>query len=679
MCGIVGYLNLRNDEPPSELMLRQMLAMIRHRGPDQFGIYLGDEIGMGNARLSIVDLASGQQPIGSEDERFWIVYNGEIFNHRELRSELEKKGHRFETHCDTEVFLHLFEQEGPECLRRINGQFAVAIWDSLERELFIARDRLGIRPLFYHSRHGVFTFGSEVKALAVHPSVELQLDAAALDQIFTGWSCLAPRTPFENVRQLPPGHFALISKNGVQVRRYWQPVFAASHEEKLASPEDSSGARSLEKLGDLLADSIRLRLLADVPVGAYLSGGLDSSIITAIARRFATGSVDTFSIAFTDADFDESEHQRRMARHLGTEHQVVEATYEDIGHIFPDVVWHCETPLLRTAPAPMFLLSRLVNRSGYKVVLTGEGADEFLAGYDIFKEAKIRAFWSRRPESAIRPRLFQRIYPDLQRLSKLGPTYLASFFGARLTEVGAHDYSHAVRWRNTRRIQRFFSAELSARIARQTKPLLDSVALPARFRTWSVLERAQYLEVTTFLSPYLLSSQGDRVAMAHSVEGRFPFLDYRLVEFCGGLSQRLKLPALRDKYLLRSLGRKLLPQEICNRPKKPYRAPIHRSFFNSRAAAYVRELLSESSLREAGLFHIEAVTKLVAKIDQVQTLSETDDMALAGVLSSQLLHYRFLKNFRRAAPLSESDDVKVCRRRLVPSARRRRASSDACL
>lgn len=327
----------------------------------------------------------------------------------------------------------------------------------------------------------------------------------------------------------------------------------------------------------------------------------------------------------------------------------------------------------------MFLLSRLVNRSGYKVVLTGEGADEFLAGYDIFKEAKIRAFWSRQPESAIRPRLFHRIYPDLQRLSKLGPTYLASFFGGRLTEVGAHDYSHAVRWRNTRRIQRFFSAELSARIARQTKPLLDSVALPDRFRTWSVLERAQYLEVTTFLSPYLLSSQGDRVAMAHSVEGRFPFLDYRVVEFCGGLSQRLKLPALRDKYLLRSLGCKLLPQEICNRPKKPYRAPIHRSFFNSRAAAYVRELLSESSLREAGLFHIEAVTKLVAKVDQGQTLSETDDMALAGVLSSQLLHYRFLKNFRRAAPLSESDDVKVCHRRLVPSARRRRASSNACL
>jgi asparagine synthase (glutamine-hydrolysing) len=679
MCGIAGYLNLRVTEPPSERLLRQMLAMIRHRGPDQFGIYLADGIGMGNARLSIVDLASGQQPIATEDERFWIVYNGEIFNHRELRSELEEEGHRFQTHCDTEVFLHLYEQEGPACLRRINGQFSVAIWDSIERELFIARDRLGIRPLFYHLRNDVFTFGSEVKALAVHPSVELEIDPIALDQIFTGWSCLAPRTAFRHVRQLAPGHFALINQNGIRLKCYWQPTFASTPNDKLAPcGESSSATASVEILGELLADSTRLRLIADVPVGAYLSGGLDSSIIAAMVRRFATGRIDTFSIAFTDSAFDESEHQRRMARHLGTDHQVVEASHEDIGDIFPEVVWHCETPLVRTAPAPMFLLSRLVNRSGYKVVLTGEGADEFLAGYDIFKETKIRAFWSRRPDSAIRPKLFQRIYPDLQKLSKLGPTYLASFFGERRTEVGASDYSHAIRWRNTRRIQRFFSAELSARIRHQATPLLDSVPLPDGFRNWSVLGRAQYLEVTTFLSSYLLSSQGDRVAMAHSVEGRFPFLDYRVVEFCSGLSERFKLPALRDKYILRKLGRKLLPEDICSRPKKPYRAPIHRSFFNPRASAYVRELLSERAVCEAGLFDADAVTKLVAKVDRSQTLGETDEMALAGVVSSQLLHYQFLKNFQFANPLSGNDDVKVCRRRPVHGIRRP-VSSNACL
>ena len=677
MCGIAGYLNLRSNEPPSELMLRQMLAMIRHRGPDQFGIYLADGVGMGNARLSIVDLASGQQPIATEDGRFWIVYNGEIFNHRELRSELEAKGHRFETHCDTEVFLHLYEEEGAACLRRLNGQFSVAIWDSLERELFIARDRLGIRPLFYHFRDDVFIFGSEVKALAVHPAVQLEIDPVSFDQIFTGWSCLAPRTPFQDIHQLPAGHFALINENGIRAERYWQPNFTESQNAALDAP--GAETESLETLRELLSDSTRLRLLADVPVGAYLSGGLDSSIIAALVRQFATGRVDTFSIAFTDSIFDESEHQRRMARHLGTDHQVVEASHEDIGGIFPDVVWHCETPLLRTAPAPMFLLSRLVNRSGYKVVLTGEGADEFLAGYDIFKEAKIRAFWSRQPGLTSRPKLFQRIYPDLQNLSKLGPQYLASFFGERLMEVGAPDYSHAIRWRNTRRIQRFFSADLSERIRRQAKPLLDSVPLPDGFNEWSVLERAQYLEVTTFLSPYLLSSQGDRVAMAHSVEGRFPFLDYRVVEFCGRLPEKFKLPALRDKFLLRKLARNLLPEDISRRPKKPYRAPIHRSFFNERAAGYVRELLSEKALREAGLFHPGAVAKLVAKIDQGQALGETDDMALAGVVSSQLFSRQFVKNFQRTKPLSGCDDVKVCDRRKQPlhSRQRRYAPSHA--
>jgi asparagine synthase (glutamine-hydrolysing) len=658
MCGIAGYLNLGESTPPSEALLRQMLALIRHRGPDQFGIYFDDRVAMGNARLSIIDLTSGQQPIATEDERFWIVYNGEIFNHHELRRELEERGHQFETNCDTEVFLHLYEQEGPNCLSRLNGQFAVAIWDSLKQELFIARDRLGVRPLFYSLRNGVFVFGSEIKAMAVHPSVTLRIDPIALGQIFTGWSCLPPRTAMQDIHQLPAGHYALIGRKRLRLHRYWSPAFAEVHAGSFSDDE------SLSTLRDLLADATRLRLHADVPVGAYLSGGLDSSIIAALIRRHATGRVDTFSITFSDPAFDESEHQRRMARHLDTDHQVVKANHEDIGKVFPDVIWHCETPLLRTAPAPMFLLSRLVNRSGYKVVLTGEGADEFLAGYDIFKEAGIRAFWSRRPDSSIRPKLLRSIYPDLANLSRLGPKYLASFFGERLEDIGAPDYSHAIRWRNTRRTQRFFSAELSSQIDKQAHPILDSVVIPPGFNRWGILGRAQYLEITTFLSSYLLSSQGDRVAMAHSVEGRFPFLDYRLVEFCNRLPATCKMRALRDKRLLRKLGRELLPDEIWNRPKKPYRAPIHRSFFNDRTQDYVRELLSEASLGETGFFNPAAVGKLVAKIEHGMPIGETDDMALAGILSTQLLHYLFVKNFSPVAPLSEQDDVKICDRRL---------------
>ena len=299
MCGIAGYLNLRAGEPPSEEMLRRMLAMIRHRGPDQFGIYLDDQIGLGNARLSIVDLAAGQQPITTEDSRYWIVYNGEIFNHAELREELLARGHRFETHCDTEVVLHYFEQEGPACLRRFNGQFGVAIWDSHKRELFLARDRVGVRPLFYAIRDGVLIFGSEIKALAAHPAVSLALDPLSLDQIFTGWSCLPPRTAFKDIQQLPPGHYAMVSEQrGLQLHQWWQPDFSRSADLQIgtsvvsepspaATPSlhysgsgDSpprprnggegapSDADYLDELRHLLTDATRLRLLADVPVGA---------------------------------------------------------------------------------------------------------------------------------------------------------------------------------------------------------------------------------------------------------------------------------------------------------------------------------------------------------------------------------------------------------------------------
>ncbi len=636
-----------------------MLSMIRHRGPDEFGIFLDDAVGLGNARLSIVDLAAGQQPIATEDSRYWIVYNGEIFNHAELRKELIAAGHQLSTHCDTEVFLHLYEQDGPACLNRLNGQFAVAIWDTLKQTLFLARDRLGVRPLFYWRDDQLLIFGSEVKAVAAHPAVKLELDPLALDQIFTGWSCQPPRTVFSGMNQLPPGHFAVVSRKGMKIERYWQASFATDDEVDSTRSE----AAWLEELSALLADATRLRLMADVAVGAYLSGGLDSSIIAALMRRHAVGKIDTFSIAFPDSAFDESEHQRRMAQYLGTEHQVVQASHADIGAIFPEVVWHCETPLLRTAPAPMYLLAQLVHRSKYKVVLTGEGADEFFAGYDIFKEARIRAFWAREPNSTRRPQLFQRIYPDLQSLNKVGAHYLAAFFGEGLSDSRSPGYSHAIRWRNTRRTQRFFSKDLTSRIQSSAKPFLDSITLPKNFARWDLLERSQYLEIATFMSTYLLSSQGDRVAMAHSVEGRFPFLDYRIAEFAGRLPARFRLRGLRDKYILRKLGAALLPEEIWNRPKKPYRAPIHRSFFNLHEAPYVREILSPAALRDSGLFNPQAVEKLVAKIDLGQPLGETDDMAVAGILSTQLLHKRFSRDCLKPVPLSEKEDVLLCDRR----------------
>jgi len=627
-------------------VLRAMLGTIRHRGPDQFGIYLDGRTGLGSARLSIIDLSTGQQPISNEDGTLWIVFNGEIFNHPELREELEALGHRYATSCDTETVLHAYEEYGPRCLSKFNGQFAIAVWDTVKRTLFLARDRLGVRPLFYAEAGGSLVFGSEIKAVLAHPAVAAEADPAALDEIFTYWSTLSPRTFFKGVRELPPGNFMLVRDGRVAIQPWWE----------LAFPEPGP-VRSMEdcaaELRELLIDATRLRLRADVPVGAYLSGGLDSSTITAIIRTFTTNPLETFSIAFDDPAFDESGFQARMAKSLGTNHHVVRASHADIGRIFPEVVWHAETPLMRTSPAPMFLLSGLVRRKNFKVVLTGEGADEFLAGYDLFKEAKIRRFWAARPDSKMRQDLFSRIYPWIAGLTKGTANYASAFFGMGLSETDARDYSHAIRWRTTSRAKRFFSPGFLERVGGTRGP-----AYPDGFDGWDPLHQAQYLEISIFLSQYLLSSQSDRMAMGHSVEGRFPFLDYRMVEFCNRLPPALKLQGLTEKFLLKEVSREWLPPEITDRPKQPFRAPIQRAFFGESAPDYMEELLSPAAVADTGYFNPRAVEHLVTKLKQGHAHSETDDMALAGIISTQLLHRQFLSGFKPSPPLDASDDVK---------------------
>ena len=655
MCGIAGLINVDSAEPIEESLLRRMLGTIRHRGPDQFGIYIDDQVGLGSARLSIIDPASGQQPITNEDETLWIVFNGEIFNHPDLRAELESRGHRFSTNTDTEVVLHLYEEEGPCCLRRLNGQFEIAIWDIKKRTLFLARDRVGVRPLFYTHVHGGLIFGSEVKAILADPRVQAELDPVALHQVFTSWSAMSPRTAFRGISELPPGHFMTIGARNPTPQPYWELQFKA--EERSAGRSD---ADYVEELRELLVDAVRVRLRADVPVGAYLSGGLDSSTIAAIVRRFTSNQLDTFSIAFADARYDESEFQRRMAGFLGTTHQVVHVSDDDIGRVFPEVIWHTETTVLRTSPAPMYLLSRLAHRSGYKVVLTGEGADEFLAGYDIFKEAKIRRFWTRQPGSRLRPSLLRRLYPDVGQLSQTGPAFLEAFFRRGLTDTEVPTYSHAIRWRNTSRTLRFFSAELRDRL--DGSPASDPVTWPTTGPPAGWLERAQYVDVSGFMSQYLLSAQGDRVAMAHSVEGRFPFLDHRVIDFCAKLPTRLKLRGLTDKYVLRRLAADWLPKEICRRGKRPYRAPIHRSLVSEGSRDYLGDILAPTALASAGYFSPAAVAELLDKIDRGTNISETDEMALAGIVSTQLWHEQFIARRPAPLPLRDEANVKLCGR-----------------
>jgi asparagine synthase (glutamine-hydrolysing) len=649
--------NRSGAKPVSETDMRQMLALLRHRGPDEFGILLDGEAGLGNARLSIIDLSGGSQPIPNEDETLWVVFNGEIFNYIELRADLETRGHRFRTSSDTEVIVHLFEEFGPNCLEKMNGQFAIAIWDTKRRRLFLGRDRLGVRPVFYtQTADGALLFASEIKSILSDRRVQAAIDPAVVEQVFSFWAPLKPNTIFRGIVELPPGHFLTADRDSLQVAPYWSNHF----------PVDSNGASApsrrvedvVAEFRELLIDACRVRLRADVPVGAYLSGGLDSSTIASVVRQYMSNRLVTFSIAFSDQQFDESQFQQEMAAHLGTDHHVVKATHAEIGRVFPEVIWHTEVPVMRTAPAPMFLLSKLVRETGFKVVLTGEGADEFLAGYDIFKEAKVRRFWARQPRSKFRPLLLKRLYPDIAGLAQSSSAMLEAFFREGLEKLDSPFYSHAVRWRNNRRTRRFLNDGLIDGEDRHLNHV--AAGLPADFNRWTPLARAQYLEISIFLSQYLLSSQGDRMGMAHSVEGRFPFLDVRLVEFCNNLDARMKLRCLREKWLLKKAAQPWLPDAIHRRPKRPYRAPIHRSFFNDSTPEYVRELLSSSSISDAGLFKPAATEQLVRKIQSGAPIGETDDMALVGILSTQLVHHLFVKNLRRPGPLSGNDRVKVC-------------------
>ena len=631
MCGICGVLNLSPSTRTDRTVIQQMLEMIRHRGPDGIGIYIDDSIALGNTRLSIIDLETGDQPISNEDETLWIVLNGEIFNYIELRQDLEKRGHRFKTKSDTETLLHLYEEFGVACLERLNGQFSLAIWDNVNHSLFLARDRLGITPLFYSIHEKKLLFGSEIKAILAFPGMRAEIDPIALQQVFTYWSVQSPRSIFTRVNELPPGHYLITNGEQVSVEAYWSLDFA----ERVPTRTENE---YLDELESMLIDSVRLRLRSDVPVGVYLSGGLDSSIVTSLIRRESNLSLETFSISFSDPEFDESQFQLEVANYFNARHHVINCSYEDVGQIFPEVIWHTEMPILRTAPAPMFLLSKLVRDIGYKVVLTGEGADEFLAGYDIFKEMKIRRFWARNPDSTMRPMLFKRLYKDIEGFSDAPFEYLKAFFKKGLLDTDSPYYSHTLRWNNTARNTRFL---------RDTEKVFQTPveAFPVNYDQWSYLAKAQYLEIMTFLSPYLLSSQGDRMAMGNSVEERQPYLDYRLVEFCNHMPDSLKLNGLKEKWILKRLGAKLLPASIWNKGKKPYRAPINQCFFRN-PPDYVTELLSEKSIDENGYFNVKAVLAMIQKASGSSKLGEVDSMAVAGIISTQLLHQLFVKDFQ---------------------------------
>ena len=640
MCGIAGIYNYASpDKSIPEDYIKRMLSVIRHRGPDESGIYLADNIAIGNVRLSIIGIASGQQPIPVRNNRYWIVYNGELFNYIELRKELEKSGCEFRTDTDTEVVVQAYAQYGTKCLEKFNGQFAIAIWDKQKNELFLARDRVGIRPLFYSNNNGSFSFCSEIKGLFENPEVKKAISPKGLAQVFTFWTTITPNTPFENVFELPPGHYMTVNRNSIEIKKYWSLIFPDAKQTNNLSFSDS-----VEKFRELFEDAVRIRLRADVEVAAYLSGGIDSSVTTAFIKKIEPEVLNTFSIGFTDKVFDETNYQLEAAKYFNTNHVAFSCTSDEIGENFINTVIHTEFPVLRTAPTPVYLLSKKVREHNIKVVITGEGADEMFAGYNIFKEAKIRRFWAREPQSAIRPLLLTKLYPYLPMMKNAKSSILKMFFGYKLDETENPFYSHLLRWHNTSRIKNYFSEDLKSETGNYDPMQEVENNLETAFARWGDLSKSQYLEATIFMSGYLLSSQGDRMAMANSVEGRYPFLDHRVIEFGASLPDDFKLHGLNEKYILKEMMKGKIPESILKRSKQAYRAPINTSFFGENSPKYVNDLLSETSLKSFNLFDSEKVIKLIDKFKTGRNISEVDNMAIAGILSTQIINHLFINN-----------------------------------
>ncbi|MDQ2089642.1 asparagine synthase (glutamine-hydrolyzing) [Marimonas arenosa] len=633
MCGICGIFVSHPGAQLPDHAITDMLGMIQHRGPDASGVYRDDQITLGHARLSVIDLETGDQPISCSRARYWISYNGEVYNYLELRDELIALGHTFHTKSDTEVVVNAFSEWGPRCFQKFNGQWAAAIWDSWENRLVLSRDPIGICPLFYVQNNGNLLFASEVKAIFANANVSRALSKTGLCQVFTLWGSYAPQTVYSEVHEVPPGHCVLISSDTIRKEAYWRLEFGVSE------PGDRrlEFGPAMEELEAQLTRATQLRFTrADVPVGAYLSGGIDSAITASLVKQLSCAPVDTYSLRFSDPEFDEGEYQSLVSSDLGTTHHEIAVSAEDIAKTFPEAVFHAERPILRTAPVPMYLLSREVRNNDKKVVVTGEGADEMLGGYDLFREAKVRRFIARNPTSKVRKHLVEKLYPWMERNPANIPAFGQSFFSKNI-DLADPGFSHRPRWDTSRAITQFLHDPDTS----PEKCVLDD--LPHNFETWHPLEMAQWIEIKTLLNGYLLSAQGDRMLMGNGVEGRFPFLDINVIEFACKMNPAYKLWGLREKHILKRAFSGRIPTRVISRPKQPYRAPEANVFFSPSAQDWI-DYLSRDVLDTIELIDSRKVKKLFEKGEKFSSkkMSNTDNMRIVAMLSLALIQEQFV-------------------------------------
>lgn len=602
MCGIVGYLRL-SGEPitQGENYLPEMCRSIHHRGPDDVGELLIGPAALGMTRLSIIDLHTGHQPISNEDGRIWIVFNGEIYNYKDLEKIVRKKGHTLKTTTDTEIIVHLYEEFGVDCLQYLEGMFAFAIWDSNEERLFIARDRMGEKPLHYGVFGGYLLFGSEIKGILAHPNSTKEICKEALQKYLAYEYVPAPLSMFEGVSKLLPAHFLLVQNGQIQAHRYWTPQINKS--------ANRSELEYSEELTELLSNSTRRRLIAsDVPVGVFLSGGIDSSTIAAIASRTLNEKLKTFSIGFSEDSFDESAHALAVAKHLGTEHHN-ETLTAAIARQNLDEMWdYLDEPLADAAVIPTFFLSKMT-RQHVKVALAGEGGDELFGGYPTYQAHKLASIWNRIPAL-----LRSGVLEPAIRSMPVSMNYLSLDYKAKrfVDSVSKLPVDRHLLWMGAlplveqRKLVR--SENLVLQSDREILPQLLSLS-DGDLLQEDLLSRIMQLDMVTYLPDDLLV-KADRSSMAASLEVRLPFLAHPLVEFALSLPSSYKVRGMTTKYLLKKVAAPLLPERILKRPKKGFGIPISR-WMKHEFKPLLNELLSPSYIKKQEMFEWSYIEHLM--------------------------------------------------------------------
>ena len=620
MCGICGEIDFKNSvriEP-----IRRMCRVLTHRGPNDEGMVLikgdqyleikyfqtlpssvnGFDVALGHRRLSIIDLSeAGHQPMCNEDASVWIVFNGEIYNFQEIKERLEKKGHLFKSKSDTEVILHSYEEWGVECLSHFRGMFAFAIWDSRLQQLFMARDRLGEKPLVYFRQNGHFAFASEIKALLQVPDVERKVNDTAIHHYLTYQYVPSPDTIFEGIKKLPPAHYLLYDRDGnLKIERYWKLHFNSTHQ---TYPD-------LQELNDRirteLEESVRLRLISDVPLGAFLSGGVDSSLIVGIMARLSEKPVKTFSIGFEEKEFDELSYARIVANHFSTEHHEFIVKPNAI-EILPKLVWHYNEPFADSSAIPTYYVASLT-KDFVKVVLTGDAGDENFAGYPRYLRSKWVALFTKIPEKVRKDLMpeFLRIFSSLHWREKT-LNRLADFM-EKLSSNQARNYSEQIKFFNAEEKENIYNEQFSKKLEH-----IDSVDyLIAKFeelKTGDLVDKLLYADINSYLPEDLLVKV-DIATMANSLEARVPFLDHRFMEMVAGIPSKLKLRGMKSKFILKTAFKDFLPEPILKRGKMGFGVPLSK-WFRNELKEYVYEILLDPKTLNRGYFKGEVIERLL--------------------------------------------------------------------